>query len=144
MTDDEFNRIKEEEKEHLRQMRALKKAVHLLERQRSVTSALEEMTNRSREALEANEQLIEEIVTDTARQEARLDVALDSVEGAGMVDPDEIAAIRARALLEDVRRETRAERQDQSEKTPPAAGTKVESSSPESPSLPEKTLGRLR
>lgn len=144
MTDDEFNRIKEEEKEHLRQMRALKKAVHLLERQRSVTSALEEMTNRSREALEANEQLIEEIVTDTARQEARLDVALDSVEGAGMVDPDEIAAIRARALLEDVRRETRAERQDQSEKPPTAAGTKVESSAPESPSLPEKTLGRLR
>ncbi|HEX7069373.1 MAG TPA: hypothetical protein VF190_01145 [Rhodothermales bacterium] len=144
MTDEEFNRLKEEEKAHLRQMRSLKRAVRLLERQRSVTSALEEMTTRSKAALEANEKLIEEIAFDTARQEAKLDVALESTEVPNPDLLDDLAAARARALVDDVRRET----------AKPESATPNPSDSPaEKPaapdkarpdSLPEKTLGRLR
>lgn len=144
MTDEEFNRIKEEEKEHLRQMRALKRAVHMLERQRTVTNALEEMTSRSKAALEANERLIEEIAFDTARQEAKLDVALESTAGAQVEDDEEIAAARARAMVADVRREVESGPSEGRPNQPAQEPAKDAQPSTEPPPLPEKTLGRLR
>lgn len=144
MDDAEFNRIKEEEKAHLRQMRSLKRAVRLLERQRSVTSALEEMTSRSKAALEANERLIEEMAFDTARHEARLDVAMDDAAPEPVVDPEELARLRARALVEDVRRQE----QQNAGGTQSAHNTSTDDKSAPPPagpeSLPEKTLGRMR
>lgn len=140
MTEGEFDRLKNEEKEHLRQMRALKNAVKLVERQRSVTSALEEMTSRSKAALEANERLIEEIAYDTALNEARLDVALDASD-APQADPEEeAAAMRARALVEETRRATEAGQQSTSDT---GESTSAEPGDRPQP-LPEKTLGRLR
>ena len=143
MTDDEFNRIKEEEKDHLRQLRALKRAVHLLERQRSVTTALEEMTSRSKQVLEANERLIEEIALDTARNEARLDVAMEEM---GPVHPDDLegsAEARARAIVEDVRRQE-AEVTPRKQDVPPRENAEEKAAPVKPDTLPEKTLGRMR
>lgn len=142
MTDEEFQRIKEEEKEHQRQLKSLKHAVRLLERQRSVTNALEEMTSRSRQVLEDNERLIEEIALDTARNEARLDVALESNEPSPDLPDEELEAARARALVTAMRR---AESPDADAKAPPDSSVGERPTKTDRPdALPEKTLGRMR
>lgn len=145
MNDDEFKKLKEEEKAHLRTMRALKGAVRLLERQRSVTSALEEMTTRSRAALEAHERLIEEIALDTAQQEARMDVALESADPVDhSVLEEESAKMRARALVDDMRRQEGPD-SESSEPDPSAAPAEAKAPSEAATDpLPEKTLGRMR
>lgn len=144
MTDEEFDRLKEEEKAHLRQIRALKEAVRLLERQRSVTSALEQMTSRSREALEANERLIDEIARDTARQEAKLDVALESTPDHDSLE-ETGAAIRAQQLVEKLRRQMSPEEEEATADEAPSVAAEDPKRSPARPeALPEKTLGRMR
>lgn len=158
MTEEEFNRIKEEEKSHQRQIRALKEAVRLLERQRSVTTALEEMTSRSRDALEAHERLIEEIARETALNEARLDVALESQAPDAAALEEAGAEVRAKLLVERLRHRLES---SESERTPkrasvqedeaeeerrPATGPADPASgeAPPAATLPEKTLGRMR
>lgn len=155
MTEEEFNRIKEEEKAHQRQLRALKEAVRLLERQRSVTSALEEMTTRSRDALEANERLIEEIARDTALNEARLDVALEATDPGTDALEEAGAEARARHLVEQLRRqvgsggmpEEATPTGEESERKHQASESGQDQSGAghaRSVALPEKTLGRMR
>jgi len=166
MDDEQYRRSKEEEKEHLRELRSLKQAARLLQRQRSITQALEEMTNRSRAVLEENERLVEEIAYDAARQEARLDVVLSDL------DPEKAALERASeeilqaSIREQVRRELsesdgpndapeatgfarqgRSERERRSAETGESAldgpGT-TSRAEPDPKALPEKTLGRMR
>lgn len=144
MDDEQFENLKEEEREHLRELRSLKQAARLLERQRSITQALEEMTSRSRAVLEENERLVEEIAFDTARQEARLDTALEGME----LDPEALAEASEALLREAAREEVNrlkaattgsddAPIPDRAQRTPPDAQQAADP-------LPEKTLGRMR
>jgi hypothetical protein len=102
------------------------------------------MTSRSKAALEANERLIEEIAFDTARQEARLDVALEETAAPNPDLLDELAAARARALVADVRRESEPREAAPPEPPSPAEDKPSVSEKAKTDTLPEKTLGRLR
>lgn len=105
MTPEEYQQFKNAEKEHLKKLKELKKAVRVLERQKKIQSELEKMSRASEDALQTQVDAVERLAMETAHHEARLDVALDSAEAA---DPsrsdealeDELRSARAQALVE--------------------------------------------
>ena len=109
MTPEEFQRYKEAEKAHLRKLKELKKAVHTLERQKSMRSAVEKIAE-GQDLLEKQKDLVDELALDTARHEARLDMALDSevdaetAEKAELME-EELQRERAQALVKQLKRE---------------------------------------
>lgn len=159
MTPEEYERFKQAEKEHFRKLKELKQAVHALERQKKVRSALEQMTRETSDALESQKELVERLAFETAMHEARLDVALDSTEAeaAGKV-PDEAAAealqrARAQALVEDLKRtidEDAPERtanvdrvQGPTDHTARSDRSRGRDVNPTKGGQPEKTIGRM-
>lgn len=109
MTREEFERIKNAEKEHLRALRKLKETVRGLERQKSVNNALTDLASSTGSILDEHTALVEKLSQETALQEARFEVALESVES------DEAAAKRQElqdeadlAKLEEERQQGRA------------------------------------
>lgn len=107
MTPEEFERFKSAEKEHLKKLRELKRAVRVLDRQRKIQDALTEMTEASSDVLQTQADMVERLAIETAEQEARLEIALDSA-GETIKAPDEaleeeLRQARARALVEKLR-----------------------------------------
>ncbi len=157
MTQDEFDRIKEEEKAHLRDIRRLKKMAREMKAKRSVQAALDRMLRGSREVLDTHDEMIRKLALETARNEARLDVALET-ESSRDPSPEAGVEERARTLLERMRtptpqtddERTRGEhdaRRDEAEtkeaeQNDKTLGQKQNKSSSSSP--PRKTLGRQR
>lgn len=162
MTPEEYQRLKEEEKAHLRKLKELKQAVRFLERQKKISSELEQMSRASEDALQQQTDAVERLALETALQEARLDIAL---EGA---DPDpapsdealeqELRAARAHALVEQMKHSMsdsdETESEDESVESGEAGSvthhsprrTGVgDSESPPATSQPrpEKTIGRM-
>lgn len=85
MTPEEFQRIKEAEKEHLRALKKLKAQLRDVERKKSVSQALENMIKApGDDILSTHEEMIDRLAMDTIQQEARLEVALSD---AGELDP---------------------------------------------------------
>jgi hypothetical protein len=80
MTREEFERIKEAEKEHLRALKKLKQTVRGLERQKSVNNALTDLASTTGNILDEHTALVEKLAEETAMQEARFEVALESIE----------------------------------------------------------------
>lgn len=170
MTNEEFERIKEEEKTHLREIRKLRKMAKHLRAKRSVQAALERMLDGSREVLDTHDEMVRQLAVETARHEARLDLALESPapspedvaeDVAAEDDPlesldDTLLKARARQLLD---RMTAAAAADEDAAT--VEGAKASASDPptadpagpadqrptdpqDDPSAPRKTLGRPR
>ena len=79
MTREEFERIKEAEKEHLRALKKLKQTVRGLERQKSVNNALTDLASSTGNILDEHTALVEKLAEETAMQEARFEVALESI-----------------------------------------------------------------
>lgn len=109
MSPEEFQRYKEAEKAHLRKLKELKKAVHTLERQKSLRSAVEKVTE-GQDLLERQRELVDELALDTARHEAKLDMALDSAdepESRARTEllEEELQRERAQALVKQLKRE---------------------------------------
>ena len=107
MTPEEYERLKDEEKAHLRKLRDLKHAVRELERKKKLQSTLQDMSHRSSAMLDEQEKAVERLAQETALQQARLDVALDASTSADD-DPapeldEEMRARRARLLVEEIR-----------------------------------------
>lgn len=159
MTPEEYQRIKEAEKEHLRKLKKLKEAMRLLESRRSVNQALENMAGGSKEVFDEHASMVEKLALETARQEARLEIAL---EGAQLEDEDAAAAgqaeqleedllqARARALLQRMKRQMGSSADDASstpseERPAPPKRPEAAENPPTSPDpLPEKTIGRMK
>ena len=78
MTPEEYKRIKEDEKEHLRALKKLKQTARLLERRKSVNQALGNMVGGSKDALGTHEEMLDKLTLETAQQEARLEIALEN------------------------------------------------------------------
>jgi hypothetical protein len=157
MTPEEYQRIKEAEKEHLRALKKLKKAVRDLERSKSIAHSVTRMSSTSQTALETHEEMVDKLALETAQYEARLEVALESageksheadrIEQLQTAD-EELQQERARGLVEQLRSEMAVtetppaedERPARSQREPTAeAGEET----PEAP-LPDKTIGRMR
>ena len=153
MSPEEFNRIKEAEKEHLRKLKALKQAAGRLQRQKSIAQALGSMTQEAQQKLEANEAMVEKLAWETAEQEARMEVALESAKEA---NPDALEApkpspaeaeealrkARAEELVRQMKQEAHAE--EPATDVREAADRRPENTSDDSSDvLPEKTIGRM-
>ncbi len=114
MTPEEFERIKEEEKAHLRKLKELKAAARTLGRQKRVTDVLDRMVSASKDVLSKSEELVDKLLHDTAHQEARLDIALESAaerdaqrkaqEELAQAE-EELAKAKARATLEQMKQQ---------------------------------------
>jgi len=133
MSPEEFNRIKEAEKEHLRALKKLKQAVRQLERQRSVTQAVQEMNRTRNDVLDTHEEMVEKLALDTARQEARLEIALEANAARPDSAPEaafeeDLQKARAQALIRQLKLEMG---------TPDTLKEKASAVAP-----PEKTVGK--
>ncbi|MCZ6706276.1 MAG: hypothetical protein O6942_10285, partial [Bacteroidetes bacterium] len=100
----EFERIKKAEKEHLRKLKKLKDAHRQLERQKKMTDAVSEMTTSMREKLDVHDDMMERITTESALNEARLEIALESSKNAEfeaqeMKDEQELTRAKAKELV---------------------------------------------
>lgn len=158
MTPEEYQRIKEAEKEHLRQLKKLKEAVRLLKRRQAVNQALEEMATGAHDSFDVHEEMVDKLALETARHEAHLEIALE--EAAHKDDAEAPAPARAtetpEALEEDLLKErakTLLRQMKQQMGTPdaprssPAPNQPSESTehpTPPEQDLPEKTLGRMK
>jgi hypothetical protein len=129
MDDDEFRRIKEAEKERLRSQKRLRKALSTLKRRQKVQSAVRSMVEGARGVLRRTDDLVSTLRTQVARQQARLEVALED-EGTGADDGvseqavqeqtmrDRAMESRAEELVRQLRVEMRAS--DEGDAAPPS------------------------
>ncbi|MEZ4702081.1 MAG: hypothetical protein R2834_17235 [Rhodothermales bacterium] len=163
MTPEEFDRIKQAEKEHLRALKKLKEQVRSAERLQTINRALKEMQDAPGEdILRTHDEMIEKLALETVRHEVKLDMALS--EAAEQAEADEQNAVseaemeklRAQSLIRQVKIEMGLE--DAGSKQDPPSNvahpqTKAEASSggtppanptPTTKTGTEKTIGRLR
>lgn len=144
MTSEEYERLKEAEKAHLRKLKELKQAVREAERKRSISQVVGDMATESRDLLESNTKLADELAFQTARSEARLEMALEEELEKARKEEE---ALRARRLIEEMKsefqpEETTTERAEKKEDKASGTVEKDPVSTPEQP--PEKTIGRMR
>lgn len=146
MTEEEYQRIKEAEKERLRARKKLRALKKRSTQANTIQSALQRVKRGAETLLQRSSDLIDRLTHETAREEARLEMALDA-------STDEDPSTEARTL-EDADREARAEALVQQLKM--TAATRPVPSDASSPSasdendqrdaddtLPEKTIGRM-
>lgn len=114
MTPEEFNRIKEEEKAHLRKLKALKQTARQLERKNRIVRAVTDMATSGRSALDENADLVDGLMRETAHEEARLELALEATAEhatpqSGVPNEAEaeeaLLAARAKALLSQMKQQ---------------------------------------
>lgn len=122
MTQEEFERIKDEEKKHLRKLKELKALLRDLERRKNAYTALETMSQASREAFDVQAEMLHRLAVETAEAEARLEVALESIPTSDHPGGDVLS---------------RPEERRDSDPDVPWGG---EAGNP----TPEKTIGRMR
>lgn len=79
MSPEEFERLKNEEKKHLSQLRALKQQHRDVQRKVQIVGAVRGMRNPDLEA--STDALTDKLMRDAALQEARVDLALESDAG---------------------------------------------------------------
>ena len=163
MTPEEYKRIKEAEKEHLRKLKKLKEAHRQLERQQKVTKAVTDMTSSISEKMDVHDDMMSQIATESAINEARLEMAIESresedLETQSLEDELELAKVKARELIRQLKAEEGApsktkkgkdlSKPEKKEVKKTAAKSKSSNASkPKADSkddLPEKTIGRMK
>lgn len=151
MTPEEYEQYKEAEKEHLKKLKELKKAVRMLERRKQIRSSLEAVRRSSEDALEAQQDAVDRLAMETAKQEARLELALDSERGPeGALDED-LRRARARALVDALKSSMESgPPEDRLAGRPPARASdfKPGNGAAVNPTMdredrPDKTIGRM-
>lgn len=142
MDKDEFERIKAEEKAHLRQLRQLKQTHRGAQRMASSAEALRTMRN---EALESEtDAMTDKLLRDAAHAEARFELATEGYApqtgNAEEVDREDLAKAEAEALV----RQMKAAMGGGSPSIEEAAQNAADPSAPASATTPgsAKTIGR--
>lgn len=165
MTDDEFNTIKEAEKERLRAKRDVASLRRALRQRGASEKTVAAMQRRVRALLDDTASLTQRMIRTAARGIARVELALDD---APRSTQDETSAeaqtasadsleegerlhrdMRADAFIEQLKREIAPERSaestsDDASDAPSAPADASASTSDDEPPLPEKTIGRHR
>ncbi|MCS3631035.1 hypothetical protein [Salinibacter ruber] len=152
MTDDEFQRLKETEKRHLRAKKRLQTTLDQLKQQEEVQGVVRRMTQGARRLLAETESLVDRLRGAVAEQEARFEVALDDEweEDEGFREAEE--ALRDERAEQLVRR-MKAEETESSTRPGAApgaddlsaSGAKEEAAEADEPHPegPDKTIGRM-
>ena len=159
MTEEEFQRIKEAEKEHLRAKKQLAELKRTLRRKKKIQSTVESMARGASSLLRRSADLVEQLGSDAARKQARLEVALDDTDAApSKEDEADVAAYEAEQRAQRARQLIRQMKQDggtsarstRSDEAPSSSSPATDAtSSPDDRSttndddLPEKTIGRM-
>lgn len=161
MNREEFERIKQAEKEHLRALKKLKETVRDLERRKAVSGSLSDLASKTGDLLDEHTALVEKLSQETAMQEARFEVAMESIDASELdAKHQELQDEADLARIERERQETRARdlvRQVKMEMGSPASEEKLKEARPDATptnraeddtepkgSAPEKTIGRMR
>jgi membrane protein involved in colicin uptake len=135
VTDEERERIKADEKEHLRKVKALKEAARRLQRTKKTQQAADDV-DRARDKLDENSALVRPLREEAARGETRLDLALETRDDDAAAGDSEA---RAKALVRRLRDEMHADANDEDGATPPPDNA----ASPDD-DRPDKTIGPAR
>lgn len=142
MTPEEFERLKEQEKAHLRQLRDLKRQAADAGRMGRMASALEQMSGALTDGDATRNELVDRLSRNAAHTEARMEIALEA-----QADAERRAAAEAeRARFEREQQEARARATLDALRAEmggaPASAASTPSATPEAPASAAKTLGR--
>lgn len=131
MRSEDYQRLKEAEKEHLRALHRLKEAVRMLQRRQAIDEAVARLERQAETTLAAHDEALERLALETAYREARLELALEGhrLPSDEAIDPAQTHR-RAQELLRQLR-----------DKSEPSA---TADSSALAKGCSQKTLGRLR
>ena len=164
MTPEEFERFKEAEKAHLRKIRDLKKANKQFVQQSKISRAVTDMATGMNELYDEHREMVDRLQMGTLQNEARMEVALDSVDMDSVTEAQDAAALEAdmeaikKARAQELIRQMKMEGSsstDSSAKAPAQSapvqnaplGRTPLSEKPKpttSSDLPEKTIGRMK
>lgn len=146
MTEDEFERIKDAEKDRLRTQKRLRATLESLKRRNEVQSVVRRMSQGAKRLLEKTEALADQLASNAAHQAARLEVALEADEDDSTLSDaeDVLREERADALL----RRMKAQEEPKASGQPSASSGQESSVSPDDGSEseedgPDKTIGRM-
>jgi len=141
MTDEEFQRIKEAEKERLRTQKRLRATLESLKQRNEVQSVVRRMSQGAKRLLKQTEAFTDTVASQAARQAARLEVATSEDPG------DDLSTEEAEETLRDERAEAIVRRLKEEERRRPAPATTESASSDVSENRtedgPDKTIGRM-
>ncbi|MEF8864620.1 MAG: hypothetical protein V5A20_02530 [Salinibacter sp.] len=146
MTDEEFQRLKETEKKHLRAKKRLQATLNQLKQQSGsgVQRVVQRMQQGAMRLLDETESLVDSLRRSTVEDQARFELALDeaSVEDDDLRDADE--ALREERAEQLVRR-MKAEEGDMLGTDPEGPSVDESSSGADEPHAegPDKTIGRM-
>lgn len=144
MTEDEFERIKQAEKKHLRAKKRLQRTLEALKQRNEVQTVVQRMKQGAQRLLDETESLVDSLRRSVAQREARFEVALDDEQGGNddLREEEEILREeRAEALVRRMKAEEKASSRPHS--SPEADESGTESSENSEPEGPEKTIGRM-
>lgn len=145
MTDEEFERLKEAEKKHLREKKQMRRTLKALKRRTQAQGLVRKMRRGAERLLQETESLVDTLRTQMARDEAEFEVAVEETETVDdLHDAEEaLREERAEALVRQYKTATGPSGGDKQEAEPgedDAATSDAETSS----DGPDKTIGRMR
>lgn len=152
MTDEEFQRLKETEKRHLRAKKRLRATLEHLKQRDEVQGVVRRMKQGAQRLLAETESLVDRLRSAVAEREARFEVALDEewVEDEDLHEAEEV--LREERAEQLVRRMKAEEAETSSTRpgtslnaTESASSTSGEETKSDHSSLegPDKTIGRM-
>ena len=151
MTDEEFQRLKEEEKKHLRAKKRLQRTLRALKQRNEAHGLVQRMKRAGARVLDETESLVDSLRRAVAQDQARFEVALsdEMSEAEDLHEAEEaLREERAEALLRQIKEEETSSRSrpsiseddEASEEQPEDAPTQ---DGPDNTDGPDKTIGRM-
>jgi len=152
MTDEEFQRLKEEEKKHLRAKKRLQRTLKALKQRNEAQGVVQRMKRGAARLLDETESLVDSLRRAVAQDQARFEVALDDemTEAEDLHEAEEaLREERAEALVRRMKAEEEmssrsrpsiSEDDEASEGQPEDAPTQ---DGPDNTDGPDKTIGRM-
>jgi len=143
MTDEEFERIKETEKKHLRAKKRLQRTLEALKQRNEVQNVVQRMKQGAQRLLDETETLVDSVRRSVAEREARFEVALDDEWGEDELYEEEeiLRDERAEALVRRMKAEEKASSRPNSSPDIDASDPDDREGSPHEG--PDKTIGRM-
>lgn len=140
MTDEEFERLKEAEKQHLREKKRMRRTLQALKRRNRAEGILQKMKHGAQRLLEETESLVDTLRSQVARNEAQLEVAIDAEERVDDLQEaeEELREERAESLVQQYKAAA------SSVSRPATEEQEAPDAAPSSPDGPDKTIGRMR
>lgn len=148
MKDEEFERIKEAEKERLRVQKRLRNTIESLKRRNEVQQVVRRMSQGAKRLLDKTEAFAEEVASQAARHAARLEVAADEELGTDSSlseDEESLREERAAAVVHLLKTEEEPRAASDSSTSSARSGEEAASdeADEEASDVPDKTIGRM-